>query len=137
MIISQLVLLAYITGVNVYDFGSSTPYILIILLISVLFRNNCISVRFITRYISFPAMPSLVSLAEELLAQAKDIERTLEKNNIPPTSFDKDTLEQLPSDAQKLRWDLLDTSHEIRQLARGARLSGLDIAFSVRVQHSL
>ncbi|KAK2760703.1 hypothetical protein FQN54_001938 [Arachnomyces sp. PD_36] len=77
-------------------------------------------------------MPSLVSLAEELLAQAKEIERTLEKNNLPPTSFDKDTLEQLPSEAQKLRWDLLDTSHEIRQLARGARLSGLDIAFSVR-----
>lgn len=47
-------------------------------------------------------MPSLVSLAEELLAQAEDIERTLEKNNILPTSFNKDTLEQLSSDAQKL-----------------------------------
>ena len=108
-------------------------HILVILLILVHFRINYISVRFVTRYISFPAMPSLVSLAEELLAQAKDIERTLKNNNIPPTSFDKDTLELLPSDAQKLRWDFLDTSHEIRQLARGARLSGLDIAFSVRV----
>jgi hypothetical protein len=76
-------------------------------------------------------MPSLVSLAEELLAQAKKIDAVLEQNNIPCTSFEEDTLESLPDDAQKLRWDLLDTSHNFRQLVRGARLSGLDIAFGV------
>jgi hypothetical protein len=77
-------------------------------------------------------MPSLVSLAEELLAHAKKFDEILEQNNIPYPSFDKDTLESLPDDAQKLRWDLLDTSHNFRQLVRGARLSGLDIAFGVR-----
>lgn len=76
-------------------------------------------------------MSSLVALAEELLAQAKEVEQLLEQNNLPPTSFDKDTLELLPDSAQKLRWDLLDTSHTITQLLRGARLSGLDIAFGV------
>jgi hypothetical protein len=77
-------------------------------------------------------MPSLVSVAEELLAQAKVVDGLMEQNEIPPTSFDKDTLELLPDDVQKLRWDLLDTSHTFRQLLRGARLSGLDIAFNVR-----
>ena len=76
-------------------------------------------------------MPSLVSLAEKLLAQATRIDEILEQNNIPYPSFDTDTLESLPDDAQKLRWDLLDTSHDFRQLVRGARLSGLDIAFGV------
>lgn len=76
-------------------------------------------------------MPSLVALAEEQLAQAKRLEAILEQNKIPNTSFDRDTLELLPDDAQKLRWDLLDASHEFRQLVRGARLSGLEISFSV------
>ena len=76
-------------------------------------------------------MPSLVSLAEKLLCQAKEIDKILEQNNLPYTSFDEDTLEPLPDDAQKIRWDLLDTSHDFRQLVRGARLSGLDIAFNV------
>ena len=76
-------------------------------------------------------MQSLVSLAEDLLAQAKQIETILEQKNISHTSFDNDTLESLPEDAQKLRWNLLDTSHKFRQLVRGARLSGLDVAFGV------
>lgn len=80
-------------------------------------------------------MPSLVSLAEELLAQAKRIDGLLEQHNIPHPSFDKDTLELLPDVAQKLRWDLLDTSHTFTQLLRGARLSGLDIAFGVLFSH--
>ena len=76
-------------------------------------------------------MPSLVSLAEELLAQAKKIDEVLEQNGIQYPSFDRDTLETLPEDVQKLRGELCDTSHTIRQLVRGARLSGLDIAFAV------
>lgn len=76
-------------------------------------------------------MPSLVSLAEELLVHAKRLEESLGQNDIAHTSFEKDTLELLPDDAQKLRWDLLDLSHNFRQLIRGARLSGLDVAYSV------
>ncbi|KAH8696561.1 hypothetical protein BGW36DRAFT_398082 [Talaromyces proteolyticus] len=75
-------------------------------------------------------MPSLVFLAEELLAQARRIEEALEQSKISHTSFEKDTLELLPDDIQMLRWDLVDTSHTFRQLLRGARLSGLDIAYS-------
>lgn len=76
-------------------------------------------------------MPSLVSLAEELLAQAKVFEAILKENSIPHPSFHMDTLESLPDEAQKLRWSLLDNSHNFRQLVRGARLSGLDVAFNV------
>lgn len=39
---------------------------------------------------------------------AKKLEVSLEQNNLTPTSFDRDTLELLPDDAQKLRRDLLD-----------------------------
>jgi len=77
-------------------------------------------------------MPSLVSLAEDLLAQAKKLDEILDQNNIPSTSFDKDILKSLPHEAQEIRSDLLDASHNFKQLVRGAKLSGLDIAFSVR-----
>ena len=76
-------------------------------------------------------MPSLTSLAEQMLAQAKVIDGFLEQKNIPYTSFDEDTLESLPEEIQKVRWDLLDTSHIFKQLVRGPAHSGLDIAFSV------
>ncbi|KAL9051499.1 MAG: hypothetical protein Q9162_005972 [Coniocarpon cinnabarinum] len=75
-------------------------------------------------------MPSLVLLAEELLTQARQFEEILEQNRIGCPSFDHDTLENLPDDAQELRKDICDTSHTIQQLARGARLSGLVIAFN-------
>lgn len=78
-------------------------------------------------------MPSLVLLAEQLLAQAKELEAVLDRSNIPGPSFEDDTLEQLPQEAQQLRWNLLNTSDVIRQLTRGARLTGLDISFSVRI----
>lgn len=76
-------------------------------------------------------MPSLVALAEELLIYAKQVEESLESNKIAATSFDADTLELLPREAQNTRWKLLDLSHNFRQLLRGARLAGLDIAYSV------
>lgn len=73
---------------------------------------------------------SLVSLAEELLAQAKKLDAVLEQHNIPYTSFEEDTLVLLPHEAEELRTSLVDTSHNFKQLVRGARLSGLDIALS-------
>ena len=76
-------------------------------------------------------MPSLSSLAEESLALAKKIDKSLEQSSRAYTTFSDDTLESLPEEAQKLRWDLLDLTHDLRQLVRGARLSGLDIAFNV------
>lgn len=75
-------------------------------------------------------MPTLTSLAEELLTQAKELDAMLEQNNIPPTSFDEDTLALLPLEAQGLRKDLMNASHDFKQLLRGASLSGLDISFN-------
>jgi hypothetical protein len=76
-------------------------------------------------------MSSLTAVAEQLLAQSKRIDEVLEQHSIKNTSFEEDTLELLPDHVQKLRWDLLDTSHTFLQLLRGPRLSGLDIAYSV------
>jgi hypothetical protein len=76
-------------------------------------------------------MPSLASVAEEILRNAKRIDEILEQNRLNSTSFDEDTLDKLPDSAQTLRWDLLNASHNFRQLVRGAAHSGLDIAFAV------
>ena len=76
-------------------------------------------------------MPSLTSLAEDSLALAKEVDESLKQNGIAYTDFGEDTLESLPENIQKLRWDLLDIAHDFRQLIRGARLSGLDVAFNV------
>lgn len=76
-------------------------------------------------------MPSLVALAEELLAYAREVDESCKENDIAHTSFDTDTLDLLPRKLQTTRWKLLDLSHTFRQLLRGARLSGLDIAYSV------
>ncbi|ERF77162.1 hypothetical protein EPUS_08466 [Endocarpon pusillum Z07020] len=75
-------------------------------------------------------MPSLTSMAKSLLARAQEIDAELEARGIPYPSFDVDTLEKLPFEAQKKRWELVDASHEFRQLTRGAMLSAWDIAFN-------
>jgi len=76
-------------------------------------------------------MPSLTSLAEQMLAQAKVIDGYLEQKNIPYTSLNEDTLESLPEYVQNVRSELLDTSHIFKQLVRGPTHSGLDFAYNV------
>lgn len=80
-------------------------------------------------------MPSLTSLAQDLVARAQKIDAHLEENNIPYPSFENDTLEDLPPDVQALRWELANASHEFKQLTRGAIMSGWDIAFNVSCTH--
>ncbi|KAL9106114.1 MAG: hypothetical protein Q9227_008814 [Pyrenula ochraceoflavens] len=75
-------------------------------------------------------MPSLTSFAETLLASAKEVDAELEACGIPFPSFDNDTLEQLPLEAQKKRWKLMDASNQFQQLTRGAALSTYDIAWN-------
>lgn len=76
-------------------------------------------------------MPSFASLARDLLAQAEQLDALLEQHGVSSPSFENDTLEALPEEAQALRRRIVDSSHDVHQLARGARQSGLDIAFGV------
>lgn len=76
-------------------------------------------------------MPSLVALAEDLLAQTKQLDSVLKARGVQQPSFDNDPLDELPEDVQRLRKKMTDTSHVIRQLAQGPKAAGLEIAFNV------
>lgn len=76
-------------------------------------------------------MPSLTSVAEGILAQAKKLDAYLESNNIPYPSFDEDTLDKLPDKLQDDRWALANSSNELKKLARGAAMGTMDTALNV------
>ena len=76
-------------------------------------------------------MPSLTSIAEQLLAQAKQIDSYLESKKLSSPSFDIDSLKDLPAELQDVRNSLASGSNDLRDLARGPVGSTMDIAFSV------
>ena len=76
-------------------------------------------------------MPSLTSMAEASLVQAKRLDAYLESNNIPYPSFEEDTLDRLPDGLQDERWALANSSNELKKLVRGAGMGAMDTAFSV------
>ena len=77
-------------------------------------------------------MPSLTSLAEQVLAQAKQLDKYLESKNLPPPSFDQDVFDDLPAELQNVRSSLASVSNDLKSLTRGPVSSTSDIAFSVR-----
>ncbi|KAL8785484.1 MAG: hypothetical protein Q9195_008627 [Heterodermia aff. obscurata] len=62
-------------------------------------------------------MASLTSLAEEALAQAKKLDAYCLSEGRSLTSFDSDTLNDLPPDLSAARDALIDSSHTLKQLA--------------------
>jgi hypothetical protein len=74
---------------------------------------------------------SLTSRAEAILAQAKKIDAYLEEKNIPYSSFEHDTLKNLPVEPQDVRWSLVNDSNDLKKLARGAVMHTMGITFSV------
>lgn len=81
-------------------------------------------------------MPSLTSIAEAILAQAKKLDAYLESNEIRYPSFEEDTLDQLPDKLQDDRWALANSSNELKKLARGAAMGTIDTALNVGVDSS-
>ena len=77
-------------------------------------------------------MPSLTSLAEQALAQAKRIDDYLESKNLPSPSFDHDVFGDLPAELQNVRSSLASVSNDLKGLTRGPVSSTSDIALSVR-----
>lgn len=76
-------------------------------------------------------MPTLTSMAEDLLAKAKQIDSYLESQNLPSPSYRHDVFEALPAELQKTRASLVNDSNELKNLARGPIGVTMDIAFNV------
>ena len=70
-------------------------------------------------------------MAETILAQAKKLDAHLESNKIPYSSFEEDTLDQLPDELQDDRWALANSSNELKKLSRGAAMGTIDLALNV------
>ncbi|KAK2593655.1 hypothetical protein QQS21_008659 [Conoideocrella luteorostrata] len=75
-------------------------------------------------------MPSLTSMAEAILAQAKKIDAYLEAQGSSYPSFEEDTLDELPDKLQNERWALANSANELKQLVRGAEARVTDTAMS-------
>ncbi|MCJ1281752.1 hypothetical protein MMC26_001075 [Xylographa opegraphella] len=75
-------------------------------------------------------MDSLTQLAEEILATAKRLDAYTTAKNLPPVSFDEDSLRELPADVDAARKSLIDSTQTLRRLALGPVGTNLDIAYS-------
>lgn len=64
-------------------------------------------------------MASLTTLAEETLKQAKLLDAYALAQDRPLTSFDKDTLPNLPPDLVQAREALVNSTHTLKKLALG------------------
>ena len=76
-------------------------------------------------------MPSLISIAEEILRNAKQIDEHLATQKQPSPSFDHDALVDLPPQVELARDALIDSTHTLKQLAQGPSRSTFDIMISV------
>ena len=76
-------------------------------------------------------MPSLTSLAEEILKNAKQLDEYLDSQNRAPPSFDHDAFVGLLPQLEATRDALIDSTHTLKQLAQGPTRATVEIMFSV------
>jgi hypothetical protein len=76
-------------------------------------------------------MPSLTELAEEILASAKCLDTYLDSKGLPSTSFQRDTLTDLPPDLERARNALVDSTQTLKRLALGPIGVYTEILYSV------
>ena len=81
-------------------------------------------------------MPSLTSLAEEILINAKRLDEHLAAQGRPSPSFDHDTLINLPPELESARDALIDSTHVLKQLSQGPVRTTIDIMFNVSSRDS-
>lgn len=77
-------------------------------------------------------MGLLSRLAEEALAEARKLDAYLDSRNRPSTSFDEDTLTDLPLELVIARNILIDRTHTLKQLALGPVGVLTEIMWAVR-----
>ena len=76
-------------------------------------------------------MPSLTSLAEKALESAKKLDAHLEQRGLPYTSFEDDTLRDMPQELRAERDVLVDSSHTLKRLALGTDGLYWELLFNV------
>ena len=76
-------------------------------------------------------MPSLTSLAEEILINAKRLDEHLAAQKQPSPSFDHDAWINLSPQLESARNALIDSTHTLKQLTQGPVRATADILFNV------
>lgn len=74
---------------------------------------------------------SLTALAEELLAQAKQLDAQLAEHKLPGPTWERDSLGELSAATQSAREALSNQANDFAKLVRGPVMVATDIAFSV------
>lgn len=64
-------------------------------------------------------MASLTEIAEGILANAKRLDEYTASKELRYSTFEKDTLSNLPDDFEDCRKSLVDSTQELKQLAHG------------------
>lgn len=64
-------------------------------------------------------MASLTEIAEGILANAKRLDEYTASKGLRYSTFEKDTLSNLPDDFEDCRKSLVDSTQELKQLAHG------------------
>ena len=77
-------------------------------------------------------MISLTALAEEALQQAKLLDAYVSAQGRPLTSFDEDTLTDLPPHMLEARDALVNSTHTLKKLALGPVAALAEIMWAVR-----
>lgn len=76
-------------------------------------------------------MASLTQQAEEILARAKRLDAFTTSKGLPPSSFDRHTLSDLPEDLEECRKDLVDGCQNLKQLGNGPVGQLYEVLFNV------
>jgi len=76
-------------------------------------------------------MPSLTQIAEEILANAKRLDAYTSSKALPSTSFELDTLGDLPPDVEKARHVPINSTQDLNRLALRPMNTLIEIMFGV------
>ena len=64
-------------------------------------------------------MASLTEIAERILADAKRLDAYTTEKGLPYSTFEKDSLSNLPNDLEDCRKSLVNSTQKLKQLAHG------------------
>lgn len=76
-------------------------------------------------------MASLTSIAESILVDAKRLDEYTTSKGLGYSTFEKDTLDNLPDDLEDCRKSLVDSTQKLKQLAHGPVGLLLEVLFFV------
>lgn len=76
-------------------------------------------------------MSTLSAQADEILVLSKQVDAYLVSNSLPPTSFDHDSLTNLPPEYEAVRRAIIDSTHTLKRLAQATIGATTEMLYSV------